>query len=351
MTRLLQRFTILIVMLSRKEAESQVVQSLPGCSDKCGNVTIPYPFGIEENCYLATHYRVNCTTLTMFSKNIFKLVDISLDGFMRGVLPMAYGCYNGTHELNGSDLQMWMGRFSVSSTMNLLTSVGCDTRADIMTLDGEDIVAVGITRSECDWLYDGSCSGYGCRQVPLPPRMTRFRIRSQRNPGKVGNWSFNNCSYAFIVQRDHYKFYKTDIDNMLNRSFPVVLEWTVGHNDCKHSQQDKTRYVCKENSVCIDSTNDGYNCRCAPGYQGNPYLPNGCQDINECEGGLNDCIYGCVNVNGTYHCSCPFGQSGDGREHGSGCSYLKAAKSVRNLYMAVTVFSYHIDWQASSWAL
>ncbi|KAJ0751272.1 putative protein kinase RLK-Pelle-WAK-LRK10L-1 family [Helianthus annuus] len=51
--RPLQHFTILIlVILSRTKS-----QSLPRCSDKCGNITIPYPFGIEEDCYLDTVYR------------------------------------------------------------------------------------------------------------------------------------------------------------------------------------------------------------------------------------------------------------------------------------------------------
>ncbi|KAI3685987.1 hypothetical protein L1987_79656 [Smallanthus sonchifolius] len=342
-----------MVMLSRTIAASQ---SLPGCSDKCGNITIPYPFGIEEGCYLDLDYRVDCTALQWFAST-FELLDISLDGSMRGVLPVAYACYNSTHQLSGSDTEILTGGFTVSSTTNLLYTVGCDTRADIMTIEGEYSIVAGTTRSECDMVSDGLYFGDGSSRVPIPYTMPEFLIRSQRNTGKVGNWSFNNCSYAFISQSDQYTFHKTDIDNMLNRSFPVVLEWSVDVGDCEHAQTNKTRYLCKENSVCIDSQYGGYNCHCAPGYQGNPYLPNGCQDVNECEGALNDCIYGtygCVNTNGSYNCFCPFGKSGDGREHGSGCSYLQAAKSHGNpLYIGANTYilmESFIDWQASSWA-
>ncbi|KAK1406744.1 hypothetical protein QVD17_38352 [Tagetes erecta] len=316
------------MILSRtKVAESQIVQSLPGCSDRCGNITIPYPFGIEDDCYLSKDYQVNCTTL-MFPTASVKLLDISLDGFMRGVLPITYACYNSTYQLSGSDSWIWTEKFLVSSEKNVLTTVGCDSRADIMSMDTEDSLAIGTTRSKCNRLYDELCFGYGCKQVPLFESISKFRIRSQTKTGKLGKWSFNNCSYAFIVQKDQYTFYETDFDNMLNRSFPVVLEWTVGGDKCKYSQKNKTTYICKENSVCIDAAYVGYNCRCAQGYEGNAYLPNGCQDINECENeALNDCIYGCVNTNGSYNCSCPFGQSGDGREHGSGCSNLEVSKS------------------------
>ncbi|KAI3820270.1 hypothetical protein L1987_07814 [Smallanthus sonchifolius] len=209
-----------MVMLSRTKAETQ---SLPGCSDKCGDITIPYPFGIEENCYLDKNYRVNCTTLTLIGSNI-KLLDISLDGFMRVALPVAYACFNSTHKLSGSDSKVWTGK-----------------------------------------------------QVPLPSIFTGFLIRSRTNTGKIGNWSFNNCSYAFIVEKGHYILYDVRVLNMqsLSLNLPVVLEWTFGLN-CYYSQQNKLSYMCKENSVCIEAKY-GYNCRCAPGYQGNPYLQNGCQ--------------------------------------------------------------------------
>ncbi|KAJ0790726.1 putative wall-associated receptor kinase, galacturonan-binding domain-containing protein [Helianthus annuus] len=147
--RLLQHFTILIlVILSRTKS-----QSLPRCSDKCGNITIPYPFGIEEDCYLDIFYRVNCTTLSLYGSP-FTLVDISLDGFLRGVLPtLAYSCYNSTHKLSGSDLRIWTSKFYISSKMNLLTTVGCDARADIMTINDVDYITGGASRSRCIGLH------------------------------------------------------------------------------------------------------------------------------------------------------------------------------------------------------
>ncbi|KAI3670339.1 hypothetical protein L1987_87930 [Smallanthus sonchifolius] len=70
---------------------------------------------------------------------------------------------------------------------------------------------------------------------------------------------------------------------MQNRPLPVALEWTVGNTSCEDAKKNKSSYICKENSVCVDSSawidqgRLGYNCRCAQGYHGNPYLPNGCQ--------------------------------------------------------------------------
>ncbi|KAI3670337.1 hypothetical protein L1987_87928 [Smallanthus sonchifolius] len=342
--KLLQCFTILILILSRTKAASQVAQALPGCPDKCGNVTIPYPFGIQKGCYLSEAYQVNCTTLKV-SNTSFKLLDISLDdGLMHGLLPMAHHCYNSTGHLNQSQPNIRLSRFQISSTINLLTTVGCSTRADLMDSDGKHDITGCISKTNCTSLTDGSCTGKGCMQVPLPSRLSEFRIHARRVTSRVGNWSFNNCTYGFLVQKSHYIFQKTDLDNMQNRSFPVALEWTVGNTSCEDAKINKSNYICKENSVCVDphcsssinKSHAGYNSRCAPGYKGNPYLPNGCQDINECEEPLNDCTYGCVNTNGSYTCYCPIGMRGDGRENGSGCFHSEAPKSLRNsLYIAI----------------
>ncbi|KAI3685986.1 hypothetical protein L1987_79655 [Smallanthus sonchifolius] len=255
------------MMMSRTKAESQ---SLPGCSDRCGNITIPYPFVIEEDCYLSREYKVNCTTLRLPITG-FKLLDISLDGLMHGLLPMTYACYNSTHKLSRSNSVIWTDKFLVSSTMNLLTTVGCDTRANIVSMDGEDSITIVATKRKCNSLYDCSfvfkwAVGNGDCEYSQKDKTSYI---CKENSVCIDARDFGyNCHYAPGYRGNPY----------LPNGCQVVIEWTVGHNDCKHSQQDKRRYVCKENSVCIDSQiNGGYNCRCAPGYQGNPYLPNGCQ--------------------------------------------------------------------------
>ncbi|GMH25980.1 hypothetical protein Nepgr_027823 [Nepenthes gracilis] len=46
-----------------------------------------------------------------------------------------------------------------------------------------------------------------------------------------------------------------------------------------------------ENSTCETDERGGYSCRCkALFFKGNPYLPHGCQVVQDCE----DCIQGCV---------------------------------------------------------
>ncbi|KAJ9567829.1 hypothetical protein OSB04_003795 [Centaurea solstitialis] len=276
---------ISILLSKTTKVASEVTQSLCGCPDRCGDITIPYPFGMKKGCYLSKSYHVKCETLTIASSK-FKLLKISLDdGHMRGFLPMGYRCYNKTRGIiRKSEPRIDLGRFPLSASHNLLTAVGCDTRADIKSFEGESYLTGCISMTECARLVSGACLGMGCSQVPVPYDVTSFRIHAQSNSGKVGKWNYNNCTYAFLVEKNSYEFVAADIYNLQNRSFPVVLQWSVGETSCRIAQMNKTTFLCKENSVCQDASkrffnqsSEGYNCKCAQGYRGNPYLPNGCR--------------------------------------------------------------------------
>ncbi|GKV33345.1 hypothetical protein SLEP1_g41868 [Rubroshorea leprosula] len=101
-------------------------------------------------------------------------------------------------------------------------------------------------------------------------------------------WDFNPCCYAFLAQQDWFDLTVSHLWNFTNNtglnfkgfaSSPVVLDWVVGLETCEEAKKNSTAYSCGENSFCSDSPNGpGYRCHYNQGYQGNPYLPQGCQE-------------------------------------------------------------------------
>ncbi|BAH94535.1 Os09g0373800 [Oryza sativa Japonica Group] len=59
------------------------------------------------------------------------------------------------------------------------------------------------------------------------------------------------------------------------------------------------------NSNCVDDIKGGYRCKCSHGYEGNPYIKDGCKDINEClDNATYPCMGICKNTIGSFDCSC-----------------------------------------------
>ncbi|CAL9137626.1 unnamed protein product, partial [Musa acuminata var. zebrina] len=99
-----------------------------------------------------------------------------------------------------------------------------------------------------------------------------------------------------------------------------ILNWIITDQSCEDAKLNMTTFACvDQHSSCNDdkiSSNGqkilGYRCQCKAGYEGNPYLRNGCKDINECRNPQKYVCYGtCTNTNGSYSCTCPPGSSGD----------------------------------------
>ncbi|KAM3353856.1 hypothetical protein ACQJBY_024822 [Aegilops geniculata] len=187
------------------------IQPRTNCPTSCGNMSIPFPFGIELGCFAKPHLYLACTPgttiLLVLKMTARKLVtDISIDD---GILQV--------HELSGPG----------------------------------DFMAGSNTDST---LYVSS--------------------------GKSG-----------------------------------VVKWAIDNMTCEHAM-NKSDYGCvSTHSGCIDVTDDttlkhvGYRCKCSPGFEGNPYLQDGCTDINECRQPDKYICKGiCQNSFGSYTCtSCPHG--------------------------------------------
>ncbi|KAK1435471.1 hypothetical protein QVD17_01235 [Tagetes erecta] len=327
--RLLVQWLFLTLVFPSNSLNSQSKRG-PGCSTTCGNVTIPYPFGIEENCYLDTSYMVTCNmtsgSVSIQGMNV-SVVDISLNGHLRALSKVGSVCYNESGEhfvLEKSRTEL--SRFPLSLGQNELTTLGCDVQSTVKSKT--DLVEVTCTTAPGRCMHTVSCSSnVNCCQTRIEhvlPTHFYFLFRSDQN--KTGHKNYTSCAYAFIGETGRYNFSELDIYHSTSEKFryEMLLDWTVGDTNCQEAQKNISSYLCKENSECFDVDYvKGYRCSCSTGYHGNPYLENGCQDVNECEGSENDCIHRCVNTNGSYKCSCPFGQHGDGKKKGMSCTYSK----------------------------
>ncbi|KAK8704279.1 hypothetical protein V6N13_047906 [Hibiscus sabdariffa] len=312
-------------------------QALPNCSGKCGNLSIPYPFGMTPECYLNENFLITCDNSIsppqpQLMGGDIVVTDITLDGQLEILNYVAWDCYNadGTRrDRNFPWLQASM--FTISNVKNKLTAVGCDTKANIRAeREGRESTYFTGCMSYCEKrdLLDlnGSCSGVGCCQVSIPSGLKNLNISLTSYYHHTYVWDFNPCSYAFVADETKFTFNNKSFDELASiESLPLVLDWAIGNEPCKVAElpEHKSDYACKQNSICLDAANrSGYICKCKDGYEGNPYHPIGCQDIDECKNSsLHNCISerNCFNTPANYTCFCSEGFHGDGRKNGNGC--------------------------------
>ncbi|XP_042486589.1 wall-associated receptor kinase 2-like [Macadamia integrifolia] len=317
-----------------------------GCQDTCGNLSVPYPFGIgQSNCYRDLSFEVICNDThynppKLFSGS-FEVLNLSLQGQQRVLDYVSRDCYNSQGNWtsgNSPYFNLYNNSFSISDTENKFTAIGCDTYAYIYGARGKNFGSgciMSCTNKED--LLNGSCTGIGCCQISIPKGFRYFSINVESYNNHSFVYNFNPCSYAFVAESNWYNFSISDLLNFTNEMdetgfarVPLVLDWAINwtsqsNKSCEEATKDKNSYACGINSICGVSKNGlGYSCNCSQGYRGNPYLQDGCQDINECADDPNNtpCTYSylCTNLPGTCNCSCPQGYQGDGRKTGSGCT-------------------------------
>lgn len=276
-------------MLLATETDS-LPSSIPGClSTSCGNLTIPFPFVTSAHCGVDDSFLITCDESYNPPKPFLgssEVLDTSIDGLMKVRSSVASDCYNHSgSQINGGVLEQtsYQFQFPISSTWNKFTAIGCDTYAFLEGWsEGSKKTSAGCV-SLChsiDSVVNGTCSGIGCCQASILPGVEDFSvdIRSFRNLSKIR--SFNPCGYAFVVEADAFEFSSLDLENMRNRTtVPVVLDWSIGNVTCQVAQRNLSSYVCQAlHSECLDASHGrDYRCICVKGFQGNPYLPDGCQ--------------------------------------------------------------------------
>ncbi|KAF8780630.1 hypothetical protein HU200_001232 [Digitaria exilis] len=112
---------------------------------------------------------------------------------------------------------------------------------------------------------------------------TRYRVTYIHvNDGLVG---LEDTSY---YRQEMYTVYiPNEPELYVGSGESASMQWAVANLTCQEAQQNKSGYACVSNNSSCLSVNStyqyiGYRCQCTQGFQGNPYIQNGCADIDEC---------------------------------------------------------------------
>ncbi|XP_023897493.1 wall-associated receptor kinase 2 [Quercus suber] len=343
---LLQQLLLLLlglIILAATEAS----QPNSNCERSCGSVSIPYPFGTKEGCYHDESFLITCnktksgTSKPFLRRGNIPVLNISLDGELRVSSAIAHACYNDSGiPVNKTKTGLSLTKFAVSSTKNKFTAVGCDVVA-LIRGSGERDYGTGclsLCRS-VDSVESGSCVGIGCCQSPIPTGVTDFTVALTSLNNHSTILDFNPCNFGFVVEENTYSFSASDFKNLMNKTVPVVLDWAVGNETCEDAERNSTSYACiAKNSTCYASNNGGgYRCNCSSGFEGNPYLVDGCKDIDECQN-PNPCYKElCHNFDGGFNCYCPKGYEGDGMKNGTSCKLLVTQSKITIIALCISV--------------
>ncbi|XP_004306299.1 PREDICTED: wall-associated receptor kinase-like 1-like [Fragaria vesca subsp. vesca] len=247
----------------------------PNCQQFCGDVSIPYPFGIgpDKDCYFNNWYQIDCNEFTKYKPVLrltgLEVLSISIDGTLR--------------------------------VNNPVTFYGLKEKE------------IGGCMSTCDDHTTASCVGINCCQVILPPYLTAIATEIiQYEDISTGH------NYAFLIEQEWFLNNFSSFRAIHNvKSVPVVLDWSFVLENNSSLFKTFERFIANTYPISLDvsasfhinwaalasmdehgstpycrkydaTTSSANNmsmlqCSCPAGFQGNPYLLQPCQDVDECQ--------------------------------------------------------------------
>uniref|UniRef100_A0A0D9X7D7 Protein kinase domain-containing protein n=1 Tax=Leersia perrieri TaxID=77586 RepID=A0A0D9X7D7_9ORYZ len=296
--------TIAVAMLPPPAAVSA---DSSGCTRRCGNISVPYPFGMEPGCHYpgfnltCVHDKSSAHRPSMLflydGATPSQVLDISIpNATVRISSPrMAFSFSSPTdRELINRTFEV-KRPYYLSSSSNMIALVGCDARVDVRggvnntLISSCTAVCPSPTASEAYiGAVEGVCSGVGCCQANMVLEYSRYSIQIDNLQEKDVFKPISDYS-AYIIDQPFNYTSDMVFQGSYPEALPAMLGWFIISNNstCRMYTNesalapDPSAPECRSvHSFCEPysySAGDpvGYTCQCSPGYQGNPYVKDG----------------------------------------------------------------------------
>ncbi|CAM0952910.1 unnamed protein product [Alopecurus aequalis] len=273
----------------------------PSCKTSCGGVDVPYPFGIGPagaGCFLPG-FNLTCDEASLhggrprllLGDGTLRVVDISMQQSTVLVMragPIRIDAANDRGTFGGG-LQS-DGPYTLS-TGNELVVTGCNVQATLH----ERNRSLSVSR----------CSS-------MCPVGMDIKAEMDENDGVESSSLSKYCVAGRLSP-----------GNLDALEVPVLLDWEIPAENVAgggavvnasfgECSPEAARSICRSNNTwCVRLR--GYTCSCKEGFSGNPYIADGCQDVDECQKPPEEslCFGECRNTYGGHECHCRRGTHGD----------------------------------------
>ncbi|KAD7478400.1 hypothetical protein E3N88_01536 [Mikania micrantha] len=259
----------MLIFLSLAAASLTIPKySKPDCKDTCGNIRIPYPFGIGANCSVNPWYIVDCISSKPYlsaALNHLEVLSVNLEDQTIAVnMPKISGC--------GQFMSIDLGRspFLYSKSHNNFVVEGCGNA--LMMDHGSVLTGCSTSCVNGTVSNENTCLGISCCQTTIPYYLKSYTMNLTRLEGHGGD---GGCGSAFLLDKNS----SDDPFVVRDGSFvPVSLLWTL-------SDLDKHYVTCcatLNKGLVVDTSNGTtlITWKCSRDYrpfEGSPYFTDGCQ--------------------------------------------------------------------------
>ncbi|XP_062081439.1 wall-associated receptor kinase-like 1 [Humulus lupulus] len=285
-------------LMARPSTVLAAIYAKPHCKEKCGNITIPFPFGIgSSNCYFDKWFEISChNSVPFLVQTQLQVLNISLydenrpSEWVQVRSPISF--FNCANKTSKKSANLTGSPFYYASE-NDFVAVSCGAFAKYETRRGNRVVQDGCSSSSSACSSSSSspssnnidfsnCDGVKCCRTSFDGSYN-FKISMDNDSSTTLATNRDNeyCKYAFLIDPNEYK---TSHDDDLDYYVPATLSWSLNSTyfDIFKTDVNPTRsssFVCDSDGTLNSSLDRIHNCRCRYGFRGNAYIQDGCQGI------------------------------------------------------------------------